>query len=211
MDSWEDQGAAAADLALQVLSGKDLNAIPRYNSPRQTHRVDDRQLKVWQIKQSQLPLGTDVRFREFSLWEQYYWQITAAVLLLLAQAVMIAVLFIEQRTRRRARHRRAGWIRGPACPRKTRWSFRSSSSSLLFIPEPSWFRAATRVACRRRRRRGISHNASDLPLVRSGRWPSTVAEFAASPVEDRARLGRLRKTPRRRRPPRPQRPERPQG
>ena len=82
MDSWEDQGAAAADLALQVLSGKDLNAIPRYNSPRQTHRVDDRQLKVWQIKQSQLPLGTDVRFREFSLWEQYYWQITAAVLLL---------------------------------------------------------------------------------------------------------------------------------
>jgi len=102
MDSWEDQGAAAADVALQILSGKDLNDIPRYNSARLAHRVDDRQLKVWQINQSQLPLGTDVRFREFSLWEQYHWHITVAALLLLAQAVIITVLFVERRRRQSA-------------------------------------------------------------------------------------------------------------
>jgi signal transduction histidine kinase len=62
--------------------------------------VDWRQLKRWNISESRLPPGSEVRFREFSLWEQYRWQIIAVLAILLAQATMITWLVLEQRRRR---------------------------------------------------------------------------------------------------------------
>ena len=108
MDSWEEQGAAAADLALEILSGKDLNEIPRFNNPHQAHRVDERQLKLRNLDPSRLPSDADRYFREFSIWEQYRWHIVAILFILLAQAAMITGLIVERRRRMSAeQHLRA--------------------------------------------------------------------------------------------------------
>jgi signal transduction histidine kinase len=100
MDSWEEQGAAAADLALEILSGKAPDAIPRQNNPLQTYRIDARQLKRWNISKSLLPPESDIRFREFDLWEQYHWEIIAIFVTLLTQAGVITWLYLERRRRR---------------------------------------------------------------------------------------------------------------
>jgi signal transduction histidine kinase len=102
MDSWEEQGAAAAETALDILSGKDVKDIVRFNMPAQTHRVDARQLRSWELTSSKLPPGTEIQYRQIGIWEQYHWHITAAALLLLVQAAIIAALFIERNRRQLA-------------------------------------------------------------------------------------------------------------
>ena len=102
MDSWEEEGAASADVALEILSGKPRDAIPRQNTPRHSYQIDERQLKRWGLNNSRLPSDADVRFRQFSVWEQYRWQILAIVAVLLLQSVVIAGLIIERRRRRAA-------------------------------------------------------------------------------------------------------------
>src|SRR5262249_10354779 len=88
-DDWEAQGAKVADIAFDILSGKDLASIPRVNAAPHTNRIDARQLKRWDISQSRIPPDTDVRFRESNLWEAYRWQITGAVSLILFQSFLI--------------------------------------------------------------------------------------------------------------------------
>ena len=100
MDGWEQQGVAAADLALQILSGKNLAEVPPQVLPKQTAQIDERALKRWSLDKSNLPADADIRFREFNVWERYRWQILAIVALVLVQAAIITALVIERRRRR---------------------------------------------------------------------------------------------------------------
>jgi signal transduction histidine kinase len=100
MDSWEEEGAAAADVALEILSGKSLDTVSRQNTPLHTYKIDERQLKRWQLSSARLPSGADIRFHQFDLWEQYHWQILGILAILLAQAGAITILFLERRRRR---------------------------------------------------------------------------------------------------------------
>lgn len=102
MDSWEAEGAAAAEVALQILSGKPQDTIARQNTPLHSYLVDERQLKRWAMDSARLPLDADVRFRQFSVWEEYRWQILAVLVVLLLQALVIAGLIVERRRRRAA-------------------------------------------------------------------------------------------------------------
>ena len=93
-------GDDAAQLALRILNGESPATIPvmlgNYTSPI----FDWRQLSRWGISESQLPPGSEVRFRPPSLWDQYHSLIIAALAVVLAQAAMIAWLLFEQRRRR---------------------------------------------------------------------------------------------------------------
>jgi signal transduction histidine kinase len=100
MDSWEQQGVAAADLVLQILSGKNLAEIPRQVLPKQTAQIDERALNRWNLSRSNLPPDADVRFKDFNVWERYRWQIIAVIALVLIQAAIITALIIERRRRR---------------------------------------------------------------------------------------------------------------
>src|SRR6516165_4988048 len=57
----------------------------------------------------QLPVGSEVRFRELTAWERYRWQLTAIFVALMGQTAMITWLLIERHRRRTAelesRHR----------------------------------------------------------------------------------------------------------
>jgi len=63
---------------------------------------DWRQMQRWSVAESRLPQGSEIRFREPTAWEQYHWQIVFIVLAFLFLAALIALLFFEQRRRRKA-------------------------------------------------------------------------------------------------------------
>jgi len=100
-DDWEAQGAKVADIAFDILSGKDLSTIPHVNSSPHMNRVDARQLRRWHISESRIPPDSEVNFREVDFWEQYRWQIAGVCFLFLFQSLLITALFV-QRTRRQA-------------------------------------------------------------------------------------------------------------
>jgi signal transduction histidine kinase len=100
-DDWEAQGAKVADIAFDILSGKELATIPHVNASLHMNRIDARQLRRWHISESRVPPGSEVSFRELDLWEQYRWQIAGVLSLVLFQSFLITAL-IFQRVRRRA-------------------------------------------------------------------------------------------------------------
>ena len=100
MNSFERIGNEVAELALDVLAGVTPSAIPPRPTTGGSVKVDWRQLKRWDINESRLPAGSEVHFREFSVWERYRWHIAAVVFLVLAQAAGLAWMFIERRRRR---------------------------------------------------------------------------------------------------------------
>ena len=99
MDSYEAIGEASADLAIQVLAGKDPRMLPTVSSIPHRHIVDARQLARWSLSAAHLPPNTEVRFGKPSVWDQYRWHITAMCTALFLQAAGLAWLLWERRRR----------------------------------------------------------------------------------------------------------------
>jgi len=88
-----------AAVAVRILGGEkagDIQVPPvRFTAPR----FDWRQLQRWGISESNLPLGSEIRFRDPSLWDQYRLLILGIVAAMLVQAAMISWLIYEHRRR----------------------------------------------------------------------------------------------------------------
>ena len=67
--NWADDARVAADMAVRILNGEKPQDIPIVTS-NHAYRFDWRALKRWGMKESNLPPGSTVLFREPSLWEQ---------------------------------------------------------------------------------------------------------------------------------------------
>src|SRR5262249_34148310 len=102
VELFDVMGVEVADLALEILAGADPAKITPRPTSGHVGRVDWRELKRWNISESRLPPGSEVTFREFSVWEQYHWHITALTIVLLIQAALIAWLYFERHRRRGA-------------------------------------------------------------------------------------------------------------
>jgi len=63
---------------------------------------DWRELKRWHIRESDLPPGSTVLFRELTAWERYRWQILIIAAVLVLEAAVIFRLLHDRRRRRRA-------------------------------------------------------------------------------------------------------------
>jgi len=63
---------------------------------------DWRQLRRWGISAASLPPGSDVRFREPSLWDLYHWHIISAIGVFALQTGLIVALLAQRASRRRA-------------------------------------------------------------------------------------------------------------
>jgi signal transduction histidine kinase len=92
----------AARLAMRIFDGENASRIPVATIDIVKPIFDGRELKRWNIREDTLPSGSEIRYREFSIWEQYRWQIFAVFAALLFQAAMISGLLIERRRRRLA-------------------------------------------------------------------------------------------------------------
>ena len=95
-------GHEAGQLALRVLAGADPSTIPVTTSKSQRPIFDWRQLKRWDISESNLPPGSDVRFRPPGAWELYRWQILAAIGVVLLQSAVLGGLIVERQRRHSA-------------------------------------------------------------------------------------------------------------
>ncbi len=97
--SFAAHGAQAAMLALQVLGGNTSSGMVVTGSSMVL--FDWRQLQRWKISESRLPPGSEILFREPTVWETYRWQIVTIAAVILAQAALILWLLWEHRRRRK--------------------------------------------------------------------------------------------------------------
>ncbi|WP_245313491.1 sensor histidine kinase [Bradyrhizobium sp.] len=95
----ETIGREAGQLAMRILGGESPSNIPSVAGDNVKPIFDWRQLKLWNVDEANLPPGSEVRFREPSFWEQYYWRVMISVGLVLVQATMIVILLRERRLR----------------------------------------------------------------------------------------------------------------
>lgn len=92
----------SAELALRILRGEKADDIPVTKIEPFVNVVDWRQLKRWGLEEARVPVGTVVRFKEPTFWEQYKWRIVGALALIALQTAFIAVLLVERKRRLRA-------------------------------------------------------------------------------------------------------------
>jgi signal transduction histidine kinase len=99
-------GEETARLVIRVLAGEDPAMIPVAAGKAMKAIFDWRQLQRWKISEDRLPAGSEVRFRQPSIWDQYKWYVVSAVTLCSLQAVLILVLLSQGRRLRRAHSER---------------------------------------------------------------------------------------------------------
>ena len=93
-------GQQTAQIVLRIFNGERPSGIPIAVGEFVKPVFDWRQLQSFGISESMLPPGSEVRFREFSLWERYRWQMIAIFFALLLQAALIGWLLFEHHRRR---------------------------------------------------------------------------------------------------------------
>jgi signal transduction histidine kinase len=97
--SAEEQGREAISAAARLLSGEKGSDIRIPPISLGKAEFDWRELRRWNIRESDLPPGSRILFREPSAWERYRWQIAVVALVLVLEAVLIARLLHERRRR----------------------------------------------------------------------------------------------------------------
>jgi len=102
IESLDSRAQESARLAVRILDGESASQIPvaKVNVTRPI--FDWRQLQRWGISEARLPPDSDIRFREFSLWEQYRWRMIAILAVILVQAALITRFLFERHARKRA-------------------------------------------------------------------------------------------------------------
>ncbi len=92
-------GLWAAEAALRILDGEPATGISMPKPPSDAAAFDWRALQRWRIDERRLPRGSQVYFRQPSLWALYHWHIVGGAGLLVFQAVLIARLLFQKRRR----------------------------------------------------------------------------------------------------------------
>lgn len=102
MDTFEHVGRETGRLALRVLAGERPEIIAPYLPSDSVTVVDWRQLNRWGLSERLLPTGSDVRYRQSSLWEEHRGMILAVVAVTALQTALVIGLLIQRRNQRRA-------------------------------------------------------------------------------------------------------------
>ena len=94
-------GQQTARVVLRILEGESASRIAVSRVPSALI-FEWPALQRWKISEADLPAGSEVRFRRFGLWEQYWAYVLAAVGTLMIQTALIGGLLVERRRRRAA-------------------------------------------------------------------------------------------------------------
>ncbi|HTO65866.1 MAG TPA: ATP-binding protein [Bradyrhizobium sp.] len=92
-------GTDAARRAIRIIGGEAVSHIPIAPTNAVKPIFNGLQMGRWNVGEAALPPGSEIRFREPGLWQQYQWQSAAAVTVLLMQAGLISILLHERRRR----------------------------------------------------------------------------------------------------------------
>jgi len=100
--SFDEEGARTGDLIVRTLRRHPDEPMPPVEMIKHSSAVDARQLRRWKLDETRLPRGTDVLFREPSLWEQYRTTVLIGLGVISVEALLIGLLLVERQRRRRA-------------------------------------------------------------------------------------------------------------
>jgi signal transduction histidine kinase/ABC-type uncharacterized transport system substrate-binding protein len=92
-------GTEAGRLALRILDGEKPVDIPPKAIEAVAPIFNWKQMERWNVVESDLPPGSEIRFRDPSLWERYRWQVVAVIAVLLIQTALISILLHERKKR----------------------------------------------------------------------------------------------------------------
>lgn len=92
-------GDETGQILVRILNGENPSAIPITEEDFGVPVFDSRQLKRWQIGEADLPVGSQIRFRELDVWDQYRWQMAAIFIVIAIQGMGISWLFYERSRR----------------------------------------------------------------------------------------------------------------
>jgi signal transduction histidine kinase len=98
-DEW---GRRAAEAALRILNGEPPGQLRLPPTVPGTPLYDWRELRRWKINDLQLPPGSEVRYRQPTLWEQHKWQLMAIAAVCAVESALVVALLVQSRRRRAA-------------------------------------------------------------------------------------------------------------
>jgi PAS domain S-box-containing protein len=100
--SFERQGMIAAAMALQITAGASPENIPFAGGDAYVDLYDWRELQRWNIPETAIPKGSELRYQVPSFWQAYSWIIVGTLGLVIIETVLIVGLLINIRKRKRA-------------------------------------------------------------------------------------------------------------
>jgi PAS domain S-box-containing protein len=101
-DTFESLGITAADMALEILSGTEVTKVPPKSNPKPAFRTDARAMTQWGLKESDLPLGSVVLFKQPTLWSEHRYLVLSTILIVGLQASFVTALLFQRRRRYQA-------------------------------------------------------------------------------------------------------------
>jgi signal transduction histidine kinase len=99
MNSVVEGSRLAAAVAVRILGGEKAGDIETTPIGFATPKFDWREMQRWGISESRLPPGSEIHFRNLTLWEQYRLQIVGFISIVLGQFALIGWLIYEYRRR----------------------------------------------------------------------------------------------------------------
>jgi len=102
MPSFADMGQRAGKDVIDLLDGIPPAELRLPENIPARVSVDWRQLRRWGLDEARLPPDADLQFREPTVWDRYWIEISLTIVVLLLQGLLIARLLLERRQRRQA-------------------------------------------------------------------------------------------------------------
>lgn len=99
---FDDEADRTGRLVVRVLRRRPAEPMPPVELIGNAFVVDARQLRRWGLSEARLPQGTELLFREPTLWERYRTMVLLTVGVIGAEALLIGSLLVERRRRKRA-------------------------------------------------------------------------------------------------------------
>ena len=100
--SFAAEGQVAAAMAVRILNGEKPQDISIVKSTN-VYMFDWRALRRWGLKESELPPGSTVLYRDRTLWEQHKWALLTGMSVFLALALVTAYALFHQKQLKQAR------------------------------------------------------------------------------------------------------------
>lgn len=100
--SFELQGRESARLALRVMMDESPASIAFGGEKAYVQVYDWRELKRWEIPETAIPAGSEIRYRIPTFWEEYRWIVIGSVSLFIIETSLILGLLVTIRQRRLA-------------------------------------------------------------------------------------------------------------
>ena len=98
LSSLSEQGKVAGGMALRILRGEKPQDIPKVKGVN-TYIFDWRAFKRWGLKETEIPAGSIVINRQYTIWQLYKWYFVGGICLIIFQALMIFSLLWQRAER----------------------------------------------------------------------------------------------------------------